>query len=274
MFESLHAAELEQIIQFQKVPVPTAVMKALSNLGPSAYLLGLIGLIYLCFNTNLGARLLLAYFGAEVLSYVTKLSFHSPRPFWMDERVQAFEPQATSYGLPSGHSLVATCVWFMLAGAVRRSWFWALSFAVVFLISASRVWLGAHFMSDVAAGWLLGALFLVCFVWAERRLLPLLANLSFRKQILLSALVTSAVVAVGLALHAVAQNSIDPTPWPKYPAVARSYRSLGSYSGTLLGLGIGLAMAARWARFNAGGPLMKRILRILIVAAPATLYWL
>jgi membrane-associated phospholipid phosphatase len=149
MLNSLHAAELEQIIQFQKIPIPEVVMKAFSNLGPSAYLLGLIGLIYLCFHTQLGARLLLVYFGSEVLSYWTKLAFHSPRPFWMDERVQAFESTATSYGLPSGHSLVSTCVWFILADAVRKSWFWAIAFAIVMLVSASRVWLGAHFISDV-----------------------------------------------------------------------------------------------------------------------------
>src|SRR5947207_516512 len=101
MLESLHAAELEPIIQLQKIGVPEIVMKALSNLGPSAYLLGLIGLIYLCVNAALGARLLLIYFGAETLSYLIKLVFHSPRPFWMDARVQAFEPEATSYGLPS-----------------------------------------------------------------------------------------------------------------------------------------------------------------------------
>src|SRR5262245_57509689 len=164
MLESLHAAELEQIIQLQKIAVPEIVMKALSNLGPSAYLLGLIGLIYLCFDASLGARLLLVYFGAEVLSYLAKLAFHSPRPFWMDERVRAFEPAATSYGLPSGHALVATCVWFMLAGVVRRSWFWALAVAVVLSISLSRVWLGAHFISDVIVGWMLGGLFLAGFL--------------------------------------------------------------------------------------------------------------
>src|SRR5262249_5934502 len=153
------------IIQLQKIAVPEIVMKGLSNLGPSAYLLGLIGFIYLCFDVSLGARLLLIYFGAEVLSYLTKVAFHSPRPFWMDERVRAFEPDATSYGLPSGHALVATCVWFMLAGVVRRSWFWALSLAIVLFISLSRVWLGTHFLSDVIAGWILGALFLVGFFW-------------------------------------------------------------------------------------------------------------
>jgi membrane-associated phospholipid phosphatase len=274
MLESLHAAELEQIIRLQRIAFPEVVIKGLSNLGPSAYLLGVIGLIYLCFNANLGARLLMVYFGAEVLSYLTKLAFHSPRPFWMDERVQAFETEATSYGLPSGHSLVATCVWFLLAGAVRRSWFWALSLAIVLLISFSRVWLGAHFISDVGAGWLLGALFLVCFVWAERRFCPWLTGLRFGTQIRLCALVTTVIVAVGFALHAATQNSIDPTSWPRYPAIARSFRSLGAYSGTILGLGLGLVMAVRWARFDAGGPITKRILRILIVGVPGTLYWL
>ncbi|MCI0539374.1 MAG: phosphatase PAP2 family protein [Verrucomicrobiales bacterium] len=274
MLKSLHAAELEQIIRFQQIAIPEVVMKALSNLGPSAYLMGLLGLIYLCGNATLGARLLLVYFGSEVLSYWTKLAFHSPRPFWMDERVHAFEPNATSYGLPSGHSLVATCVWFMLARSVQKSWFWLISLAVVLLISLSRVWLGAHFASDVAAGWVLGGAFIVLFVWAERRFRQFLIDLSLRSQILWSVLVALTIVSIGLALHSVAQNSVDPTQWPRYPAITRSFRSAGSYAGAILGLGIGLAMAARWARFDAGGRLTKRFLRILILAAGATLYWL
>jgi membrane-associated phospholipid phosphatase len=273
MLDSMHAAEIETIIELQKFTVPELVMRGLSNLGPSAYLLGFLGFIYLCGNSHLGARLLLAYFGSQILSYWSKLALHSPRPFWMDERVQAFEPHVTSYGLPSGHSLVATCVWLMLASVVRKGWFWALAIVVILLISLSRVWLGSHFISDVALGWVFGAAFIFGFWRVEAKFEQSFCALDFWKQILLPVLVAAAVVVVGLLLHTSAQASVDPRTWPRYPAVARSNRSMGSYAGAILGLGIGLVMASRWARFEAGGAIKKRILRVLMVAAPATLYW-
>jgi len=274
MLESLHAAELEHIVSLQRIPVPAVVMKALSNLGPSAYLVCLLGLIYVCFDSRLGARLLLVYFGSEVVSHFTKLAFHSPRPFWMDERVQAFEPTATSFGLPSGHSLVATCIWLLLAVEARRAWFWVASINVILLVSLSRVWLGAHFISDVVAGWLFGGLVLLMFFWGERRFGGLCTRLNLKQQVLLTGLVTITIVVLGFAIRATMAANVDPTQWPKYPGTARSFRSLGAYSGTVLGLGIGLAMAARWARFHAGGPIKQRVLRVLLIAAPAALYGL
>src|SRR5437588_147170 len=115
MFDSLHAIELEPILHLQQIAGLTKMMKALSYLGPSAYLLGLVGLIYLCFDAKLGARLLLLYFLCEIITHFAKLAFHSPRPFWIDPRVHSFEPEATTYGFPSGHALVATAIWFYLA---------------------------------------------------------------------------------------------------------------------------------------------------------------
>lgn len=274
MIESLHAAELEQIVSLQRLPVSALVMKALSNLGPSAYLLGLVGLVYLCFDSRFGARLLLLYVGAQVVSHFSKLAFHLPRPFWLDERVQAFEPTATSFGLPSGHSLVATCVWLLIAIEVRKWWFWASSCVIILLVSLSRVWLGSHFISDVLGGCLLGGFVLLFFLWGEKRWQPRLCRLSFAKHLGLTVIFTLVIVAVGFTIRATLANSVDVAQWPRYPGARQSYRSLGAYSGTFLGLGIGLAMALRWAHFNSGGPILQRALRLLLVAAPALLYWL
>ena len=274
MIESLHAAEIEQIISLQKLPVSTLVMKALSNLGPSAYLLSMVGLVYLCFDSRLGARLLFLYVGAQVVSHFSKLAFHLPRPFWLDERVHAFEPTAASFGLPSGHSLVATSVWLLMAIEVRKWWFWALSCVIILLVSFSRVWLGSHFISDVIGGCLLGGFVLLLFLWAEKRWHGSLGKLSFAKQFALTVILTLLIVAVGFIIRATLANSADLTQWPRYPGARQSYRPLGAYSGTFLGLGIGLAMALRWARFSPGGPIVQRGLRLLLVAPPALLYWL
>jgi membrane-associated phospholipid phosphatase len=75
------------------------------------------------------------------------------------------------YSFPSGHSFFALVVYGMLAywltrDAPRRArrWGWALAVGLILLVGFSRVFLGEHYPSDVAAGyavalpWLWGCL--------------------------------------------------------------------------------------------------------------------
>lgn len=80
-------------------------------------------------------------------------------------------PLPDSYSFPSGHALFATCLYAAIAwgisGMVRtvlaRRLVWALAVTLIAAIGFSRVYLGVHYPSDVAAGWLAGCL-CVCLV--------------------------------------------------------------------------------------------------------------
>jgi undecaprenyl-diphosphatase len=67
----------------------------------------------------------------------------------------------TGYSFPSGHAVagtataVALVVVLLPAGAPRRKWE-AVAVAFAFLMAFSRVYLHAHWLSDVVAGVLLG----------------------------------------------------------------------------------------------------------------------
>lgn len=103
--------------------------------------------------------------GESALNVALKHAFHRQRPVLENPLVTL-----TSYGFPSGHTMGATVFYgliaFILAGlAPRRSVpLFAVAAVLVFAIGVSRIYLGAHFTSDVLGAFAAGAAWLA-FCW-------------------------------------------------------------------------------------------------------------
>ena len=153
---------LEQALTAQ-APVLTAVAAALAWTGslPAAVVLVLLSLAVLWFRAT-RVQFLTALAGAflMLLGLSLKLLIARPRPdSWLPE------VGSISYGFPSGHTIFAT-VFFGLAIIFIGAWVQRpgarLAVRVLFLLlilsfGVSRVYLGAHWPSDVIGGWLYGA---------------------------------------------------------------------------------------------------------------------
>lgn len=274
ILDSIQAAELDLIIQIQKLAVPEWLMKACSNLGPTKYLLAGIGIVYLCWSTQLGSRLALAFFSSQVVSSCAKTAFHLPRPFWVDSRIHGFEPDMTSYGFPSGHAVVGATVWLLAAVFVRRLWFWGVALTIIFLICASRVWLGSHFISDVVGGAFMGAMFVPFFLWLESAGAERWARWPVIKKCSVVIALSLGVFALKMVTQSLVSNIPDPAAWAAHASKSGVLSSVSSCAGAILGLGLGLVMSARAPKFNPVGPIWQGALRLAVIGVGALLYWL
>lgn len=144
---------------------PTAAMRVVTDLGSSAVLITVAvgaGLLWHRRDRTWRPLLLLAgaYAGALVLQRTIKLLTQVPRPPAADA-VGVF----SGYAFPSGHATDAAAVYGALAVLLaatlpRRSAkaaVWTVAVVVVGLVGLSRIYLGGHWLTDVLAGFALGA---------------------------------------------------------------------------------------------------------------------
>lgn len=142
-----------------------AMMVAFTELGDTVVVVGITAavLLYLVWMRawRTAGYWLAAVGGASALNTVIKLALHRTRPGEM------FYTGASAFSFPSGHSTTNMAMYgflgFLVARELRPTLRPAVGFAaitMVLLIATSRLYLGAHWFSDVVAGLAFGTLWL------------------------------------------------------------------------------------------------------------------
>ncbi len=131
----------------------------INDLLNSKLVLGCLTAIPLILAAKKKRKLLFRLF---IPTYVTTISLHAiikrltaiPRPFIQQPQVLGISVNIPSdYSFPSGHTIIATLfAWVLATIAPSLSW---IGFAIMLIISASRVYLGVHYGRDITAGFLL-----------------------------------------------------------------------------------------------------------------------
>lgn len=106
--------------------------------------------------------------GTVLVGAFIKLIFHRPRPLTEYVAMMRFE----TFSFPSGHAVGSTVTYGLLAYLLWHflpaPWNYIVAIGlvgIIVLIGISRIYLGAHFPSDVVAGWLVGGLGLVIIIF-------------------------------------------------------------------------------------------------------------
>jgi undecaprenyl-diphosphatase len=154
----------------------TTAAQALTRLGSASIIVGaalLIGALagWRRHSWRPLAQLGGAYAGAALLNVAVKDLVARPRP-----PAALAIAHYDSWSFPSGHAAQATAFWGTVALVVSlttasRIWrvlAWTMAVFVAVLVGATRCYLGAHWASDVAGGWALGAFWLGVVVAATQ----------------------------------------------------------------------------------------------------------
>jgi undecaprenyl-diphosphatase len=113
-----------------------------------------------------------AFVGGVAFNKVVKILVHRGRPVLAVAR-----PHFAEFSFPSGHTMAATIGYGMLAYVlvmywrprrVRRRFIALAAVGLAFLVGVSRVYLGAHFPTDVLGGFAAGAAWLAICVTGTR----------------------------------------------------------------------------------------------------------
>jgi hypothetical protein len=254
-------------------------MHLLSYLGSEDFFFLVLPLVYWSIDSRVGLQIALVLSTSSILNSIFKLAFADPRPYWASEQVRALAAES-SFGTPSGHAQYAVAIWGIMANGIRKRWAWIAALVLMFLIGLSRVYLGVHYVHDVLAGWLIGAVIFGLFIGLWGRAADWLLGRTLAIQILLALIVSLVAVAVGAGMVARLEGFVLPQEW-----IGNALRAGGepdpitmegilTPAGSFFGLAAGAAWIASRGGYQTSGPVEKRALRYVVGLIGILVLWM
>ena len=158
------------------------LLSGLSAIGEQLVLVLIMGFLYWGLNKEFGKYVGLNVLMVNVWNPLIKNVFLRMRPYFVpgydvdllrlvDESADAMDVAAQGYSFPSGHASGAVAAYGSLAVYEKnRKLLWVLALVLPLLVGFSRVYVGAHYPTDVLCGWLLGLLVVALVPWLRRKI--------------------------------------------------------------------------------------------------------
>ena len=168
-------------LQEEANPLFNILMQGVSYLGEPAIAMALIVITAATFALRrqwLEATFILATTSSVLLTFALKEVIHRARSFPVAENATDLIQKINQYSYPSGHVLFfvvffgffAYLAWMHFTGRVRVIVI-TICTALIVLIGPSRIFLGAHWASDVTGSYIIGTIWLFVLILAYRRMM-------------------------------------------------------------------------------------------------------
>ena len=223
-------------------PALDSVFKAINFLQTEEFFLLALPIVWWCIDKRIGASLAILFLSSDYFVRLLKGLTALPRPYQLDPRVRPLDPQ-TDTSFPSAGTMAAVIFWGYLATQFRRRALWVWAIIAIVLVALARVYLGAHYPTDVIASIIIGAIILAIVL--SGNVIERIASAPRAAQwimaigvpLVLAAIYLSAETAVGL--------------------------------GAMLGFGVGLLLEDRFVGFDPRGAWWKQVLKLALGLAIA-----
>ena len=158
------------------------LLSNVSAFGEQMLTVAIMGFIYWGFSKEFGKYVGVNVLMVNIWSPMIKNLTLRLRPYFVsgydvkllrlpDESADAMDVAAQGYSFPSTHSSGAVAVYGSLAAHEKKNRFlWILAIALSLLVGFSRVYVGAHFPTDVICGWAIGILVVALVPWLRKKI--------------------------------------------------------------------------------------------------------
>ena len=218
-------------------PALDPIFQGINLLQTQEFYLLALPIVWWCIDKRIGSSLVILFLSSDYIVRVLKGLTSVPRPYQLDPRVRSLDPQPDA-SFPSAGTMTAVILWGYLATQFRRRVLWVWAVAAIMLVALARVYLGAHYPTDVIASILIGATIL--------------------------ALVLGSNLAQTIATAPHAGQWFMAIVWPVALAFIYLNGETAVTLGAMLGFGVGVLLEDRFVHFDPHGTAWKQLLKLAL----------
>ena len=120
--------------------------------------------IYFCVNKEKGKLVCFALLSTSITNSMIKNIFRRKRPYLCSEEIELLR-EVEGYSFPSGHSSNSSCLYILIYRLFENKYTKTIAVVFPIVVALSSIFLGAHFLTDVIAGLLLGYIMMATSLW-------------------------------------------------------------------------------------------------------------